>query len=185
MPIDAEMATTAEELNERWAHVSASAIIREARFNVFNTGLVMSSHFNRESALLIDIAILVEPRIPIVYLEDSETRAFADWLTKRWNLNVKRYPLGPDGKLATLRNALTSLGATAVLHGIRAYQNEMRAQKNLVELGTDGFYRINPLLNWSREEVEDYFAAHHLPYNEAVPPEGEKAECGIHCYARA
>jgi len=93
--------------------------------------------------------------------------------------------------------------------GLRSEQSVTRISTNIVEWdNSNNLLKINPLVNWTEEQVWDYIRAHDIPYNalhdkgfpsigcqpctRAVEPgediragrwwweEPEKKECGLH-----
>lgn len=221
-----------DEVNARLADADAEEVIHWA-FETFGAGLVMTSSFGGHSAAMLHLATRVVPRIPVVFLDTGylfpETYQFAEELRERFDLRLEVY--GPrmtaarqealfgrlwDGDEADLRRynqmnkvepmqrALRELGATAWLAGLRSQQTEFRAGLRKVVL-QDGVYKIHPILDWTKDEVESYLEQHDLPHHplyfwgyksvgdvhSTVPIEpdeddragrrlGEKRECGIH-----
>ncbi|MCP4499796.1 MAG: phosphoadenylyl-sulfate reductase [Deltaproteobacteria bacterium] len=73
-------------------------------------------------------------------------------------------------KVAPLRRALAS--SNAWMTGLRAEQSTSRETARVVELDVansnalgHSLFKINPLLNWSHEQVWDYVATHRVPTN--------------------
>lgn len=221
-----------DDVNARLADADAESTIAWAA-DTFGAGLVMSSSFGSHSALMLHLATRVVPRIPVVFLDTGylfpETYQFAEAMRERFDLRLEVF--NPrmtaarqealfgrlwDGDEADLRRyqqlnkvepmqrALRELGAKAWLAGLRADQTEFRAGLNKVEL-QDGTYKVHPILDWSKEDVERYMEQHDLPYHplyawgyksigdvhSTVPVEpdeddragrrlGDKRECGIH-----
>jgi phosphoadenosine phosphosulfate reductase len=68
-------------------------------------------------------------------------------------------------KLAPLARALT--GAEAWVTGLRRAQSSTRAETALFELDTadGGRLKINPLVDWSDDDVWRYVREHEVPYN--------------------
>jgi phosphoadenosine phosphosulfate reductase len=54
-------------------------------------------------------------------------------------------------------------GLKAWISGIRRDQTQERAHAQIIEVQKDGLVKINPLLNWTRQEVQAYIAEHQLP----------------------
>ena len=54
-------------------------------------------------------------------------------------------------------------GLRAWITGIRRDQTKQRAQARILELQPDGLLKINPMLNWTREDVAAYIQEHQLP----------------------
>lgn len=110
-------------------------------------------------------------------------------------------------KVEPARRAYQSLGCLAVLTGRRKSQGAARSNLQFVEVDElNKILKINPLANWTFDEVKSYIDEHKVPYNElldlgyrsigdyhstAPVKEGEderagrwkgktKTECGIH-----
>ncbi len=68
-------------------------------------------------------------------------------------------------KLEPLRRAL--LGKAAWITGLRRVQSVTRAELTAIEIdrANGGLLKINPLLNWSDDQVWDYAKLHRLPVN--------------------
>ncbi len=67
-------------------------------------------------------------------------------------------------KVVPLRRALT--GLQAWITGLRRDQSVTRDETGAVEWDeSNGMVKVNPLVEWSNEQVWDYIRAHDLPYN--------------------
>ena len=67
-------------------------------------------------------------------------------------------------KLEPLKRAF--LGLDAWICGLRHEQSVTRKDMRLVEWDDiHGLIKVNPLINWSEEEVRDYIHKNHVPYN--------------------
>jgi phosphoadenosine phosphosulfate reductase len=64
-------------------------------------------------------------------------------------------------KVEPMQRALKDMKAW--ISGIRRDQTEVRAQAKILELQDDGLLKINPLLNWTKEDVKKYSEEHRLP----------------------
>lgn len=65
-------------------------------------------------------------------------------------------------KLAPLARALT--GAVGWIAGLRADQSAVRHDMSFVTYDAErGLLKANPLLDWSRDQVADFVAAHNIP----------------------
>jgi phosphoadenosine phosphosulfate reductase len=60
-----------------------------------------------------------------------------------------------------MQKALKDLKAW--ISGIRRDQTATRAQAKILELQDDGLLKINPLLNWTKADVDNYMQEHDLP----------------------
>jgi len=181
-----------DAVNARLAEQSAERIIEWAS-ETFGDGLVMTSSFGAQSALLLHLATRVVPDIPVVFIDTGylfpETYRFAEQLTDRLSLNLQVYrprysaawleatfgklwEKGREGldqylhmtKIEPMQRALDELSASAWLAGLRAEQTEHRSQLRTVEL-QDGRYKIHPVLDWSTKDVHQYLKQHDLPYH--------------------
>jgi phosphoadenosine phosphosulfate reductase len=180
-------------INEKLAQFSASEIIQWAK-DTFNHGLVMSTSFGIQAAVMLHLVTEVVPDIPIIWIDTGylpgETYQFAEKLTQRLRLNLKVYqsPISPArmeaiyGKLwqnqdlkslnlydqirkvEPMQRALAELGATAWLAGLRQQQTEHR--KNLDYIATQGkHYKIHPILTWNAKDIYQYLTKYDLPYH--------------------
>jgi phosphoadenosine phosphosulfate reductase len=68
-------------------------------------------------------------------------------------------------KVEPLRRALQ--GAAAWITGVRSDQSEARASTRKIEVDHvhDDIIKINPIADWSWDQVQDYVKEHDLPYN--------------------
>ncbi len=67
-------------------------------------------------------------------------------------------------KIEPLDRAIAGLDAW--MTGLRRDQTTNRQDMQAVEIDeTGGITKINPLINWSNDQVWDYIRAHNLPYN--------------------
>ncbi|WP_017298805.1 phosphoadenosine phosphosulfate reductase [Nodosilinea nodulosa] len=172
---------------------TAAAIVAWAA-DTFGSGLVMSTSFGIQAAVMLHLATQAVPNIPVIWVDTGylpeETYRFADALTRRLGLNLKVYQslLSPAhmealyGKLwaeesvealnqydqirkvEPMQRALRELGATAWLAGLRSQQTDHR--KTLDIVGHQyGIHKILPILHWTSKDIYDYLQAHDLPYH--------------------
>ena len=195
--------------------------------------VAMVSSFGAESAALLHLVSRIDPSVPVLFLDTGkhfpETLAYRDELAERFGLNlVNLYPdladlkardetglrwsYDPDGcceirKVRPLETALA--GYDASFTGRKAFQSATRANLPRFEIDTSdaqGRLKINPLIDWSAEDIAAYFERHDLPRHPLIERgfpsigcspctrqvgEGEdaragrwsgwdKVECGIH-----
>jgi phosphoadenosine phosphosulfate reductase len=188
----AQASIDVDAANAELAAASATRVIEWARAT-FNAGLVMTSSFGAQSALLLHLVTQVVPEMPVIFIDTGylfpETYRFADQLTERLKLNLHVYrpqysagwleakfgqlwEKGETGlnqylqitKVEPMQRALSELNVTAWLAGLRAEQTEHRAQLRKVET-QDGRYKIHPVLDWSTKDVHEYLTRHDLPYH--------------------
>lgn len=181
------------ELNDHLSKAPAQDVIEWADAT-FGDGLVMTTSFGIQSAVMLHQASSVNPGIPVIWIDTGylpeETYRFADELTERLqlNLHVAQSPLSPAQMEATfgklwesedvddlnlydrirkvepMKRALEETGARAWLSGLRSEQTEFR--RTLSPVGYDGErYKVLPILNWTSKDVYDYLTKHNLPYH--------------------
>ena len=173
----------------------------------FGDALVMSSSFGAESALLIHMAIQVQPDIKIVFTDTGylfpETFAFMEQLRRRFNLNVLTYRTRNDpfaylnaagekdptwrenvdaccaaNKNEPFERAMKELRPAAWLRGIRRNQAETRASRQVIEWSKRyNCYAVSPLLGMTSKDIFAYMKRHDLPYH----PLYEKGYASIGC----
>ncbi|PSF37330.1 phosphoadenosine phosphosulfate reductase [Aphanothece hegewaldii CCALA 016] len=182
-----------EFVNQELSNADAHSIVTWAS-STFGDGLVMSTSFGIQAAVMLHLVTQIIPDIPVIWVDTgylpSETYRFADELTKRLNLNLKVYqsPLSPArmetlyGKLwdqndldslnlydklrkvEPMQRALKELNATAWLAGIRRDQTNHRKTLRLVDVQAER-YKIHPILTWNARDIYQYLTAHDLPYH--------------------
>lgn len=192
------------------------------------------SSFGAESAVLLHLLAQIDHSIPVLFLDTGkhfpETLAYRDELVSAIGLtnlivltpdeddlaqrdqSGLRWSYDPDGcceirKVKPLAKALVDYDASFT--GRKAFQSKTRASLPRFEIDTtdaQGRLKINPLIDWSAEDITAYFEEHDLPRHPLVSQgypsigcapctnkvaEGEdarsgrwsgwdKTECGIH-----
>jgi phosphoadenosine phosphosulfate reductase len=182
-----------DAVNARLAEAPPQDVIRWAG-ETFGDGLVLSSSFGVQSAVMLHLVTQVLPGVPVIFIDTGfhfqETYRFADELTERLKLNLKVYAPAespawfvarhgqlwesenPDDlnrydrlrKVEPMARALEELGVTATLAGLRRQQTNHRAHLRKVE-DQDGRCKVAPILDWSTKDVHDYLKQHDLPYH--------------------
>ena len=193
-PIELDLPT----VNQRLADKDAPAIVQWA-VDVFKDassggGLVMSTSFGVQSAVMLHLVTQVAPNLPVIFIDTGfhfmDTYRFADNLTQRLNLNLKVYQpphsaawtiarhgkLWEEGsadslnkldqihKVEPMNRALDELGAAGILAGLRKDQTAFRQDLPHV-VAQRGRFKIHPILNWSTKDVYDYLKRHDLPFH--------------------
>ncbi len=181
-----------QAVNASLADAGAQDVVRWAA-DTFGRGLIMTSSFGAQAAVMLHLVTRVVPDVPVVFIDTGflfpETYRFADELTRRLNLNLKVYqsPISParmvalEGRLwegdaealnrydrlrkvEPMQRALQELGATAWLAGLRREQTDFRRSLDRVTR-QNGIYKIHPILDWTTRDVHEYLKAHDLPYH--------------------
>ncbi|GAA0459963.1 MULTISPECIES: phosphoadenylyl-sulfate reductase [Sphingomonas] len=182
----------AARLNERFRGVDTQEMLRVALGEGLLGDVAVVSSFGAESAALLHLVASVDRSVPVLFLDTgkhfSETIAYRDELVRFLGLtdlrilqpdaerlaardeSGLRWSYDPDGcceirKVEPLARGLA--GFDASFTGRKAFQAATRA--NLLRFELDGDrLKVNPLITWSKEELDAYFAAHDLPVNPLV-----------------
>ena len=221
-------------LNARFAGVETRQMLRAVIAEGLVGRISVVSSFGAESAILLHMVAQIDSTVPVVFLEThkhfAETVAYRDDLVARLGLtnllvvepdperlverdsNGLRWSFDPDGcceirKVEPLARAMTQFDAT--ITGRKGFQSATRTGLPRFEVDRSdaaGRIKINPLANWSKDELDAYVAAHDLPAHPLVaqgypsigcspctskvaagedPRSGrwkgwDKTECGIH-----
>ena len=80
-----------------------------------------------------------------------------------WKTNAELYDW--VAKVEPAQRAYSDLSVAAVLTGRRRSQGAKRESLEIIEVDDQGLVKINPLANWSFEQVEDYIKKAGVPYN--------------------
>ena len=182
-----------EAINQELTSVDAIGIVTWA-METFGGGLVMSTSFGIQSAVMLHLVTQVVSNIPVIWVDTGylppQTYRFAEQLTERLHLNLKVYqsPMSParmealHGKLWSqpdmesldryhqlrkvepMQRALQDLGATAWLAGLRRDQTGYRQALRWVDRQGE-HYKILPILSWTAKDVYLYLTKHDLPYH--------------------
>jgi phosphoadenosine phosphosulfate reductase len=145
------------------------------------------SSFGAESAVLLHLVATVDAATPVLFIDTGklfgETLRYAEKLRGLLGLEDFRLlkpdavevteadPAGdlwrqdPDGccgvrKVRPLARALE--GFDTWITGRKRFQSTARAELSKTEI-VDGRLKVNPLAQWSREDLDGYFAAYDLP----------------------
>ena len=157
----------------------------------FGDSLAVASSFGAEDVVLIDAASRLEAKFRVFTLDTDflfpETYALIDRIESRYGIAVERarsaytpqaqaeqfgvelWASKPDQccqlrKVEPLKKQLAGLGAWVT--GVRRDQAPTRANTRKVEWDAKfGLVKINPLADWSWQQVWDYIRAHDVPYN--------------------
>jgi phosphoadenosine phosphosulfate reductase len=176
-----------ERLSQEFETKTPQQIIQWA-VDEFWPQVALSSSFQTQSVPLLHMASLIRRDILIFFLDTGyhfwETLMFQEQLASHWQLNVlslyrdtrwdefareriRSLPVEDPNlccfihKVQPMQRALQDMKAW--ITGIRRDQTAVRANAKILELQEDGLLKINPLLNWNREDVTRYSREYHLP----------------------
>ncbi len=227
-------AADADRLNHEYRSATTAELLEAVLCDGVAGRVAVVSSFGAESAVLLHLVAHAAPHTPVLFLDTgkhfAETLAYRDALVERLGLaslhvlapdpaelaardaSGLRWSYDPDGccELRKVRPLAAALGRfDASLTGRKAFQASTRA--NLPRFEPDrsdalGRLKINPLIDWSADQLAAYIAAHELPPHPLVaagypsigcspctskvapgedPRSGrwkgwDKTECGIH-----
>ncbi len=159
----------------------------------FGEGLVMTTSFGIQAAVMLHLVTRIAPRIPVIFIDTGylfpETYRFARDLTEKLDLNIKKFvpamtaaeqealhgkqwEQGLDGlkrynfinKVEPMDRAVRELGATAWLAGLRRTQSSTREALPVVQR-QNKITKVHPILDWDNRRIHQYLTQHGLPYH--------------------
>ena len=179
--------TEADALNARFEGVDALTMLK----TVFAEGLAgkvaVVSSFGTESAVLLDLVARADRTVPVIFVDTlkmfAETLNYRDTLISRMGFTNSRsvtpdpdvlakkdetglrWSYDPDGccdirKVEPMNRA--KHGLDAWISGRKAFHSTTRQNMPRFEV-EDGRLKINPLGDWTKDDLEAYFAEHDLP----------------------
>ncbi|HEX2696096.1 MAG TPA: phosphoadenylyl-sulfate reductase, partial [Anaerolineales bacterium] len=156
--------------------------------DIFAPQIALSTSFQTQSMPLLYMVTRIQPDIKVFFLDTGyhfwDTLIFREQIQHEWNLNVidlyrdsrwdgfvrqntRTLPIQDPNlccyihKVQPMQKALS--GLQAWISGIRRDQTPERAHAQVLELQDDGLLKVNPLLKWTKSDVQAYIAEHHLP----------------------
>ena len=234
MPLEAPLAAVAErvgELNARYRHHSATAVLEHALSDAQVGNIAMVSSFGAESVALLHMLSVMDRSVPVLFLDTEmlfdETLSYQAEVAESLrltNVQVIRpdrdamfrrdtdgllHQRDPDACCALRRSEplQRALGPfDAWITGRKRFQGGERMDLEFFENEADCRIKVNPLVHWTPQDVQDYMTNNRLPRHPLVTQgypsigcapcttrvaEGEdaragrwrgrdKQECGIH-----
>ena len=169
-------------LNEQFESAPASDIIRWA-VDTFHPHLALTASMT--DAVLIDLAVKVEPSIEVVFIDTGyhfpETLETVETVRRKYGLNLKMmtvphhdeelWKVDPENccsaiKVGQLDRAL--MGKEAWMSGLRRAESPTRAEAPILSLDLRGLVKINPIAMWTDLDVQGYIKDHDVPVNPLV-----------------
>ena len=164
-------------------------------FQTFNDKVRFASSFGLEDQVITAMIAEVCPQMPVFTLDTGrlfpETYDLIEKTNARYKLQIKVYfpdqiavesmvnTLGINlfydsvenrkhccgvRKTLPLKRALSGLSAWVT--GLRRSQSVTRTNLQVIEWDeANGLIKVNPLINWSEDEVKNYISLHKIPYN--------------------
>jgi phosphoadenosine phosphosulfate reductase len=183
-------------LNNLFRGTSTQEMLRTVLGEHMVGDVAVVSSFGAESAALLHLVASVDSAVPVLFLDTGkhfpETLAYRDQLVEMLGLkdfrvlqpdaqilaerdaSELRWSYDPDGcceirKVAPLARGLE--GFDASITGRKAFQAKTRNALPRFELDTSdvqGRLKVNPLADWTRADIDAYFAEHGLPQHPLV-----------------
>jgi phosphoadenosine phosphosulfate reductase len=170
------------ELSRRFEDQPAAAIIEWA-VQSFHPHLCLTASMT--DAVLIDLAVKVEPSIEVVFIDTGyhfpQTLEAVETVRRRYGLNLRvmtalrqeeeAWKVDPENccsaiKMGQLDRALA--GKQAWMSGLRRAEAPSRATAPIVHRDLRGLIKINPIATWSDLDVAGYITDHEVPVNPLV-----------------
>ena len=195
MPLEAPLApvaTRARDLNARYRHHSATAVLEHALRDAQVGRIAMVSSFGAESVALLHMVSVIDRSVPVLFLDTQmlfpETLEYQRSVADRLGLTDVRiltpdrtelFLREPEGdlllsdadaccdlrKFAPLEQALCPFDAW--MSGRKRFQGGQRAQMEFFEPENNRI-KVNPLAHWAPGDVQDYITNNRLPRHPLV-----------------
>lgn len=178
----ARAALTSPELDAVAAGFESAPATRVIRWAVDNFGADLCLTASMTDAVLIDLAVKVDPAIEIVFIDTqyhfSETLDTVDAVRRRYHPNLRilstdrmrddLWRTDTDAccharKVVPLEQALA--GKKAWMSGLRRVDDAGRATTPIVHYDKRGLVKINPIATWTDDDVAGYIADHDVIVN--------------------
>ena len=193
MPLSKPVKERVTELNARYKHHSATAVLEHALQDAQVGKTAMVSSFGAESVVLLHLVSVIDRTTPILFIDTqmlfSETLTYQHELTERLNLKDIRIIKAtneavnfedPDGtlhqfntdaccnlrKTVPLQNALKNFDAW--ITGRKRFQANSRSNIDFFENENDIRIKINSLAHWTGDDLQTYMNGNRLPRHPLV-----------------
>ena len=179
---------TAQTLTIDARSAAAEAVLQRVLIDKVVGRAAVVSSFGAESAVLLHMVSRIDRQAPVLFIDTQmlfeETLDYHQTLSRHLGLsNVTQ--LSPDPvtarrddvfgrlhksdpdkccalrKVAPLHDGLK--GYAAWVSGRKRFQTTARANLPLYEAADDGRIKVNPLADWTADNLQAYFDRHHLP----------------------
>lgn len=195
MPLEAPLApiaARADELNRRYRHHSATAVLEHALQDAQVGRIAMVSSFGAESVALLHMVSVIDRSVPVLFLDTqmlfAETLDYQHEVAKKLGLTDVRiltpertelFLKDPEGDLhLSDPDACCALRKTGPLEtalhpfdawitGRKRFQGGQRSVLEFFE-ASGGRIKVNPLAHWAPKDVQDYITNNRLPRHPLV-----------------
>ena len=189
------MSPKPEEINQWNSELESLDAVGRIRWtwDRFGSGLISSTSFGLQSAVMIHLVRMVSPDIPIVFVDTGYlfpgTYQYALDLQKKLDFEAlifsarkspafqesehgKLWEQGSEGmkkynlinKKEPMDRAIKQLKVSAWLAGLRRNQSSTREDLPFIEV-QNGVCKIYPILDWSDRDTYQYLPKNNLPYH--------------------
>ncbi len=166
-------------LNIKFENFQPLEIIKWA-VNNFSPHLSLAASMT--DAVLIDMAVKIDPDIEVIFIDTGyhfpETLKTVERVKMHYGLNMKIMTVPPHDEelwIADPENCCSALkvgqmdraldGKLAWMSGLRRDESPTRTNAPIVDKDYRGLIKINPLANWTYEQVNKYIETHNVPIN--------------------
>ena len=179
------------DLNALYETMSAQEILRHAIEEQFVDRITIVSSFGAEFAILLHMIAEIDPTVPVIMLIpvscSVKRRAIATacksaspygcapcrWTRANWPLKTPRVGCGSAIRMLAATSKVRPQARAvapfdALITGRKRFQTGARQMMDIVEIDTDGRYKVNPLANWQLDDLKAYIETHQLPRNPLV-----------------
>jgi phosphoadenosine phosphosulfate reductase len=181
------------DLNARYRHHGATAVMERALTDDQVGRIALVSSFGAESVVLLHLVSIMDRNLPVLFIDTemlfAETLTYQLELTERLRLTnvqtikAKRDDIfvrdnesvlhlhDPDAccnlrKTEPLQRALSDYDAW--ITGRKRYQGSSRATLDFFENEADTRIKVNPLVHWTTADLQEYIAENRLPRHPLV-----------------
>ncbi|MFT3997451.1 MAG: phosphoadenylyl-sulfate reductase [Asticcacaulis sp.] len=182
----------ARQLSAKYEGWNAESILRDAIEHAFEGRIAMTSSFGADAAALLHLVAKIDRTTPVIFLDTDrhffQTLQYRDELVEKLGLTnlTNLRPAIEDVRALDPKNTLfqsdpdaccdfrktkplaaVTKDYAAWISGRKRHQASTRTNLSLVEF--DGrTFKVNPLANWSAQDVTDYIRANGLPEHPLV-----------------
>jgi phosphoadenosine phosphosulfate reductase len=180
MASTSELAQLRDEVDERSADFESAPAGLVVAWAVERFGAKLAVAHSFQDAVLIDLAVAVDPGIEVVFLDTGshfpETLEYVETIRARYDLNLtvtkpvegaEQWPCGTAEccefrKVRPLKQALVH--KEAWMTGLKRVDALTRREAPIVAYDDNwGMVKVNPLATWTEQDVAGYAADHGIP----------------------
>lgn len=189
----APVAERVDELNARYRHHGATAVLERALTDAQVGRVAMVSSFGAESVVLLHLVSVVDKTTPVLFIDTHmlfpETLAYQAEVADKLGLTDIRRITAEPGKLAfeDPDNTLHQYSTDACCNvrkvepleralkefdgwitGRKRFQGGGRQAVDFFEAEGETRIKVNPLAHWGREDIAEYMVENRLPRHPLV-----------------